>query len=145
MGNFFTCGFPGWTLGYKIYNDSLIRVKIQDTCDDQRYSAINQSYYKRADSIIMVYDITSKSSFELCKTYYKERIKELCKNNIKVILVGNKNDMENQREINSDEAAMFASENGYLFMETSCLKYENVYEVFETIILLTFLNKKKGK
>lgn len=93
----------------------------------------------------MVYDITSKESFDWCKNYYCKKIKELCKNNIKVILVGNKKDMEIKRQVDFDEGSIFALENNYLFMEVSCLKYENVYEVFQTIVEETLLNKKKNK
>lgn len=91
----------------------------------------------------MVYDITSKKSFDWCKNYYCKKIKELCKNNIKVILVGNKKDMESKRQVDFNEGSMFALENKYLFMEVSCMKYENVYEVFQTIVEETLLNKKR--
>ena len=106
-----------------------------DTAGQEFFRALNDYYYWKADSIILSYDITSRSSFEDCKTYYCKKIKELCRPNIKTILIGNKKDLEEYREVTFKEANDFALSNGYMFLETSCLKYENVYETFEKIIV----------
>ena len=108
-----------------------------DTGGQEKYNALNKIYYKRADCCVLVYDITNKKSFDECKNYYKKEIKENCKKNIKVILVGNKTDLENQRKISNKEGADFAKENGYYFKETSCENNTNVADTFETIIIMT--------
>ena len=95
---------------------------------------MNGAYYKKSDCIILVYDISDRESFELCKTYFCETIKEKCKNDIKVILVGNKIDLEDKRNVSYEEGANFAFLNNWLFIEASCLKNINVYETFKKVI-----------
>ncbi len=102
-----------------------------DTSGQDRYRALVNTYYRDADSIVLVYDITNKYTFDECKNYYTQKIKELCRKDINVILIGNKSDKENERVISFEEGQNFANNNNYFFMETSCLKNENVYEAFE--------------
>ncbi len=99
-----------------------------------KFRPINESYYKQADCCILVYDITNREEFNEIKEYFIVKIKELCKKNVKVILVGNKTDLEDKREISYNEGANLAFLNNFLFIETSCLKNENVYEAYEKII-----------
>ena len=95
------------------------------------------------DSIILVYDISSRQTFEECKTYYRDAIKERCKDNIKVILIGNKNDLEEERKVTTEEGYDFALENNYLFIEGSCFKNDCIYEAFEILITDTILLENK--
>lgn len=95
-----------------------------------------------ADFIFLIYDISDKKSFDECKKYYRERIKELCKKDIKIMLIGNKKDLGYSHKISFEEANKFANLNKYIYMETSCLKNKNVYETFEKAIEIT-LNERK--
>ena len=104
-----------------------------DTAGQEVYKALVESYYKKADCCLLVYDITNKNSFLEIKNYYSKNIKEKCKPNIKVILLGNKTDLEN-REVSSKEGVDLSLEHNYTFMETSCLKNHNVADAFETLI-----------
>ena len=115
-----------------------------DTAGQERFRAINKSYYKKADCCLLVYDITNVKSFEDCQTFYNKEIKDKCKKDIKVILLGNKSDLEPKRKISSEEAATFAVNNQYIFMETSCLKNDNVSNAFEALIEITNIEAKKG-
>ena len=127
---------------FKLYKDLIIKVKLYDTPGQERYRSINEKYFKIVDSIILIYDISNKRNFEECKEYYRDKIREQCKNNIKVILIGNKIDIE-EREVTTEEGYAFAFENGYMFMETSCLTNDNIYDAFEAIIYETLLIKMK--
>ena len=69
---------------------------------------------------------------------------EKCKPNTKVILLGNKTDLEEKRVVLPEEGAGFALENDYIFMETSCLKNSNVANAFEALIELTNIESKKN-
>ena len=95
--------------------------------------------------LILVYDIINRRKFNEIKEYFKVKIKELCKKNVKVILVGNKTDLEDKREISYNEGANLAFLNNFLFIETSCLKNENVYEAFEKIIAIYRLFYKNNE
>ena len=117
---------------------SLVSVTIVDTAGQEIYRALNSSYYKKADGCLLVYDITNRDSFKEIKNYYLQQIKDQCKKNIKIILLGNKTDLEDDRKVSSEEGVNLAVENGYIFMESSCLKNRTVADSFETLIELTY-------
>ena len=121
------------------------KVNILDTVVQEKFKAVSESYYKRADCCLLVYDISSRKSFDECKNYYNINIKERCKKNVKVILLGNKTDLEEKREIKPEEGAGLSLENDYIFMETSCLKNENVASAFETLIEMTNIEAKRSQ
>lgn len=103
--------------------------------------------YRNFDSCILVFDKTNKESFNECKEYFSETIREKCKNDLKVILVGNKIDLEENIKVSYEEAANFAFKNDYIYIETSCVRNENIFEAFEKIIGLAYLeySKSRGK
>ena len=140
-----TLGVPNYFNTYKLSDGSIAHVHIMDTAGEEAFRAITTAYYQRADCCLLVYDITRKSSFEEIKNYYNEQIKEKCKKDSKIILLGNKTDLEDQREVSSEEGAGFALLNNYIFMETSCLKNTNVANAFETLIELTNIEASKNK
>lgn len=109
-------------------------MNILDTAGHEKFKSICEQYYKQADGCLLVYDISKRSTFDEIKDYYKEKVKEKCKEDIKIILLGNKIDLEDKREVPSEEGANFAAENGYMFMETSCLQNKYVADCFETLI-----------
>ena len=98
-------------------------------------------HFKNADCCLLVYDVSNRKTFEEC-TYYSHEIKEKCKIDVKVILLGNKTDLK--RNVSSEEGAKFASKNKYMFMETSCLKNKNVADAFQTLIETTNIEAKKN-
>ena len=128
---------------FKLYNDLMVNVILFDTNGVDKYKSIGIQYCKKSDSIILVYDISNKRTFEECKDYYRDKINEICKNYIKVLLIGNRIDLEDKREVTTEEGYDFALQNGYMFMETSCLTNDNIYEAFEAIIYETLLLKMK--
>ena len=115
-----------------------------DTAGQERFKSINTSYYRNADCCLLVYDITNYQSFIDCKDYYVKNIKEKCKKNIKVILLGNKADLQKERKVPPEDGASLALNNDYMFKETSCVKNENVADAFETLIEITNLEKKNN-
>ena len=114
---------------------SYVNCEIIDISSQEKFNAINKNYYKRADCCVLVYDITNVDSFEECKNFYKGEIAENCKENVKVILIGNKTDLENERKIKTEEGEKFAKKNNYYFIETSCGYNYKVSDAFEMIIL----------
>lgn len=70
-----------------------------DTAGQEQFRSLSENYYKKADCCLLVYDISNRKSYEECTGYYYECINEKCKENIQVILLGNKTDLENKREI----------------------------------------------
>ena len=114
----------------------MAQVEIMDTSGQEKFRALNQRYFIKADCCLLVYDISNKNSFEECK-YYSEQMREKCKKSINTILLGNKTDLEHKRQISPEEGANFALKNNYLFLETSCIKNEKVADAFQTLIEIT--------
>ena len=138
-------GIPNYFSVYQLSDGSLVSVQIMDTGGAERFRSITTNYYRNADCCLLVYDITDENSFEEIKDFFNEKIKEKCKENIPVILLGNKTDLESERKVPSEKGANFCVENGYIFMETSCLKNENVADAFETLIEITNREALKKK
>ena len=74
---------------------------IYDSIGEKKYSSEHEKYYKKADSIILVYDINDKNTFESCNKFI-EIINKMCKSNIKLMLIGNKSDIKNKREVSEE-------------------------------------------
>ena len=121
-----------------------MNVKIFDTAGQEKYKALVKSYYNKADCVLLVYDISDKSSFLEVKDYYIQNIKNNCNPNIKVVLLGNKTDLEDKRQVPSEEGIDLALKNDYVFMETSCFKNTNVADAFTTLIENTNIEAKKN-
>ena len=130
---------------FRLSDGSLANVHIYDTTGQERFRSLSNTYYRTADCCLLVYDITNYQSFIDCKDYYIKNIKEKCKKNIKVFLLGNKTDLEKGRKVPIEEGTSLALNNDYLFKESSCVKNENVAGPFETLIEITNLEKKKNK
>ena len=122
---------------FQIPDGSHVNVEILDTGGQEIYNALNRQYYRRADCCVLVYDITNEDSFKECKNYYHKEIINNCKKDIKVILVGNKTDLEDKRKVKKEDGVKLAEKYNYYFKETSCEKNYGVADVFETIILMT--------
>lgn len=117
--------------GYKLSDDSILKIYMMDSVGRHRMN--NEKYYEFMDLIMLLYDITDRHSFQDCIDYFSLQIKERCNDNVKVILLGNKADLEDKREVPLEEAEEFAFLNNYLFMEISCQTNKNIKEAFETI------------
>ena len=129
--------FDYYSQTFQLTDGPYVNCEIIDTGGQEKYNALNKIDYQKADSCLLVYDITNSKSFEECKNYYKDKIINNCKNKVKVILVGNKTDLEKQRQVTREEGIEFAQQNKYYFKETSCEVNFNVEDAFETIIIMT--------
>ena len=106
-----------------------VKLQIWDTAGQERFRNIVSSYYKGAQGIMMVYDITDLESFRYLDSWLKEIEKNASKNVYK-ILVGNKCDMENERKVTVEQGRDFATQYGMKFFETSAKDSTNVAEAF---------------
>ncbi|XP_027340565.1 ras-related protein RABA6b-like [Abrus precatorius] len=113
--------------------DKLIKAQIWDTAGQERFRAITSSYYRGALGALLVYDITMRSSYENVSKWLLE-LREFGGQDMVVILVGNKCDLGQSREVEKEEGKGFAETEGLCFMETSALKNLNVEEVFLQMI-----------
>ncbi|KAH1079836.1 hypothetical protein AAZX31_05G229900 [Glycine max] len=113
--------------------DKLIKAQIWDTAGQERFRAITSSYYRGALGAMLVYDISMRSSYENVSKWLLE-LREFGGEDMVVVLVGNKCDLDESREVEKEEGKGFAETEGLCFMETSALKNLNVEEVFLQMI-----------
>ena len=116
-----------------------------DTAGQEKFNAISESYYRKADCCLLVYDITSRSSFDKVKDYYIPKLKKDCKNILKVVLLGNKADLKDERKVSEKEGGDLAFENEFIFMESSCVDNYNVLDAFTALIEMTNNEEDKKK
>ncbi|SBT00962.1 ras-related protein Rab-5C, putative (RAB5c) [Plasmodium ovale curtisi] len=106
-----------------------IKFEIWDTAGQERYRSLAPMYYRGASAAVIVYDITSRKSFEGAKGWIHE-LKSVHSNDIIIALAGNKNDLENSRVVEREIAESFAISNNILFIETSAKTGHNVNDLF---------------
>lgn len=109
----------------------IIKFEIWDTAGQERYNALAPLYYRLAAAAIVVYDVTDRVSFNKAKMWIHELKKH--KDIGIIILVGNKIDLAEYRQIETREAMLYASDNDILFTEASAKIDNNVTEIFKTI------------
>jgi Ras-related protein Rab-1A len=109
-----------------------VKLQIWDTAGQERFRTITSAYYRGADGIIMVYDVTSQESFDHVNDWLNEVNRYASESTCK-LLVGNKNDRQDKREGLSEQAKHFSDELGIPFLETSAKSAHNVEEAFLTM------------
>ena len=127
-------------------DDIVYGLNIIDTPGVERLRPLAGAYLIRSDIIIIMYDITNKDSFNEV-SYFNQQIKEICKMNKKVILLGNRVVLDKEREVSFEEGKSLAKSNNFVFMEVSCVKNENIKKAMEIAISIGLkdLNKESTK
>ena len=109
------------------------KIQIWDTAGQERYKTIAKSYIKGANGILLVYDVTQRTSFEGIKNWVKQ-IKDQVSSRVSVVLVGNKIDLVDKREVKTEEGEELGKEYNYQFFETTAKDGININEAFEALI-----------
>lgn len=117
----------------KLDNDKIVKLQIWDTAGQERFRTITSSYYRGAQGIIIVYDVTDLESFNNLNNWLQE-IDKFGTNGVTKLIVGNKNDLTDKKQVTLEMAQEFAKEKGGLtVLETSALSSENVEQAFLTM------------
>ena len=121
-----------------------VKLQIWDTAGQERFRTVVSTYFRGAHGIFLIYDITNRDSFKNLENWLIEIEKNASENVLK-ILIGNKNDLEDERDITPDEGKAFANRNGMQFIETSAKMNTNVNEAFETLgkLMIEFNSQQK--
>uniref|UniRef100_A0A0X3NZU5 Ras-related protein Rab-1 n=1 Tax=Schistocephalus solidus TaxID=70667 RepID=A0A0X3NZU5_SCHSO len=109
--------------------DQRIKLQIWDTAGQERFQTITASYYRGAMGIMLVYSVTSKKSFENIAKWMAN-IKNLASYEVETIIIANKADMSQQREVSSEEGKEIAERYGVKHFETSAKLGTNIEEAF---------------
>jgi small GTP-binding protein len=133
----------GVEFGSKVYviENHRIKAQIWDTAGQERYRSIANTYYKGSKGAFIVYDITRKETFDSVDKWVNDLITE-CDKNISIILIGNKNDLENQRQVTKEQGEEKAKAFQLGFFEMSALTGDNLEKGFNTLISEIYENNK---
>ena len=110
-----------------------IKAQIWDTAGQERYKAITSAYYKGAKGAFVVYDITRKSSFESIDKWVND-LTAAADKKITIVVIGNKSDLEDQRQIPKEKGEEKAAKLEVAFLETSAFSGENLDKAFELMM-----------
>ena len=124
-------------IDFKVKNinlgDKEYKLILYDTAGQERYKSLAPNLIKKACGIILVYDITNKSSFDSIPEIM-EKVKEEKGNNFPMLLVGNKIDLKQRREIEKEKGELLAEKNGIDFYEVSNKEGINIQEAGLAIV-----------
>lgn len=109
-----------------------LKLQIWDTAGQERFRTITVSYFKGAHGIILMYDVTDRETFDSI-SHWLAQIKEHADSQVNVVLVGNKCDIADKRQVDSAEGQELADEYKLKFFETSAKDGTNVEDTFTAI------------
>ena len=116
-----------------------IHLLLYDTAGQEKFRSLIPMYTRDANIILLVYEVTSKDSF-LHLNHWLNDLTTVKKDEVIFVVVGNKTDLEDKREVSREEGEQFAKDNDYLFAEVSAktgegfpdLFYKNLFERIRT-------------
>uniref|UniRef100_A0A7S1M4V2 Uncharacterized protein n=1 Tax=Neobodo designis TaxID=312471 RepID=A0A7S1M4V2_NEODS len=110
-------------------NEGLVKLEIWDTAGQESFRSITRSYYRGATGTLLVFDVTRRETFEHVASWLHDA-QEHSNLPMAILLIGNKSDLADQREVSAEEAASFAHEKGLAYLETSAKTSANVEKAF---------------
>lgn len=113
-------------------DNKIIRFEIWDTAGQERYRSLAPMYYRGARAAIIVYDITSNTSFTGAKTWITE-LQQKANTNCIIALAGNKTDLEAQRKVNKSDVEEYINGKNIFHIETSAKTAYNIQNLFELV------------
>ena len=138
-----TVGLDNFTKDETIDNKT-VRIKIWDTAGQERYKSLTKGFFRNAQGIMIVYDVTNEETFESLKIWIQSIKNNIGSEieNIPSIIIGNKLDSE-EREVKFEEAELFAKGYNYPYFETSAKTGENIDETIKFLVR-EVINKNSG-
>ena len=122
-------------------NNQEIKLKIWDTAGQERFRNITTQYYKGADGIVLIYDVTDDASYEKIRDWMEQILSNTKREDIGLVLLGNKCDME-PRAVTEEQGNKMAEELKVSYFETSALTGQGINEAFNE--LTRDIIKRKG-
>ena len=129
-----TIGLDNFTKD-EVIDNKTIRIKIWDTAGQEKYQSLTKGFFRNAQGIMVVFDVTNSETYEDLK-YWTQSIKTHMGSDIdkiSVIIIGNKID-SNEREVRKEDAEVYCQELGYPYFETSAKTGENVDETIKYLV-----------
>ena len=137
----FTIGTDKFDKIIKIENGKEIKLVIWDTAGQERFHSLALNTIKAVNGIVLVADLTKKSSFENIKVWVKDIQENF--DNPSLVLFGNKADLKDKWEITTEEAKKYAEDNKLVYFETSAKTKQGIFEGFSYIANQTYKRAKQ--
>ncbi|XP_017074527.1 ras-related protein RABD2c [Drosophila eugracilis] len=115
----------------------VVKLQIWDTAGEERFRSVLPTYYRGAHGVLLVYDTTSLSSFQNIDSWLEE-IRQYCPEMVSVLLVGNKCDELESRQVSQEQAAHYAESRAVPFRETSAKSGANVNHIFAALAVAVY-------
>jgi len=139
-----TVGFEFLTFNLRI-NSNVVKLQIWDTCGQEVYKSLISNFYRNCSLALIVYAINNRNSFEHAENWLND-LKNQSNPNVRVFLVGNKSDLEQERTVSKEEAEKFKEEKKLdVFMETSAKTGENARNVMLEAAKILYKDYLKAK
>ncbi|CAI2168222.1 6872_t:CDS:2 [Funneliformis geosporum] len=110
------------------------KLTIWDTAGQERFRTLTSSYYRGAQGVILVYDVSNRETFDQLDNWFSELGTYCTNRDVVKMIVGNKVDKEGQRVISRKEAEAYARKSHTLFLECSAKTRYGVKEAFEELV-----------
>jgi len=120
-----------------------VKLQIWDTAGQESFRSITRSYYRGAAGALLVYDITRRETFSHL-TRWLEEARQNANQNMVIMLIGNKSDLDHRRQVTKEEGEKFAKQHGLIFLETSAKTAANVEEAFINTAQKIYENIQQG-
>jgi Ras-related protein Rab-1A len=126
------------------YTNELEQIKLQiwDTAGQERFKNITSAYYRNADGLVVVYDITDNKSFDNISIWLSE-VRKYMENSKPIIIIGNKSDRED-RQVTFEELEQFSKKNNFLYLETSARQDNNIELLFMKMAVACLYDKNNN-
>ena len=109
--------------------DDLVKLQLWDTAGQERFRTVTSTYYRGAQGIVVIFDVTERRSFETVRAWVEDVDKWASSGTVR-ILVGNKTDLHDARQVPTEEGEQLAEELRMKYYETSARENYNVEEAF---------------
>lgn len=128
----------------KIVNvdDTKVKLQIWDTAGQERFRSVTHAYYRDAHALLLLYDVTNKTSFDNTRAWLGE-INEYAQDDVVIMLIGNKADVSADRQVKYEDGERLSKEYGVTFMETSAKTGMNVDLAFMAVARELLYNQIK--
>ena len=118
--------------------DEKVKIQIWDTAGQEKFRTMTSTFYRGADAIFLVYDITDSNSYDELMGYWAKEVEKQGQDCPFIVVVGNKSDLESKRKVKKPEEAKKKVKLGGIervarTIETSAKLSDNVYEIFEEL------------
>lgn len=137
-----TIGVEFATTSITMADGKVAKIQIWDTAGQERYRAITSAYYRGAVGALIVYDIADQTSFDAVERWLNE-IRSHASHDIVLMLIGNKIDLEEEREVSTEDGMRLAERYGLRFTETSALSGQHVVQAFQENIQQCYDNLRQ--